>query len=324
MESRFKLFQATKVLGAMAVTGMLVAGCATQNPPGAKAGLGATAVAHRYAPVDGRKVFYREAGSRNNPTIVLLHGFPSSSHMYRDLIPRLADRFHVIAPDYIGFGYSDAPPVTEFRYTFDQLASVVDRLLAGLKVNDYVLYMQDYGGPVGFRLATAHPERVKGLVIQNANAYKDGLSDVAKGFFGPLWKERNEKTVGAVRNLITLDGTKFQYLTGTRSPERVSPDAWMHDQARLDRPGSLERQLALFIDYEKNIGLYDAWHAYLRKHQPKTLVVWGKGDPFFTVAGAEAYRKDLKQVELHVLNTGHFALEEDAPVVADLIRRTFE
>ncbi len=306
---------------------LITVACATSgpnaagNPPTASAE--AAQVAYRYATVDGLKVFYREAGSRANPTIVLLHGFPTSSHMYRSLIPLLADRFHVVAPDYIGYGHSDAPPVSKFEYTFDNLASVANSLLEQIGASNYILYMQDFGGPVGFRIATAHPERVRGLVVQNANAYNEGLSDAAKGFLFPLWKERNEKTLAAVRNLLTIDGTKFQYLTGTRQPANRSPDTWTLDQARLDRPGSAERQLALFIDYEKNVALYDKWHAYLRKHQPKTLIVWGKGDPFFTVPGAEAYRKDLPQAELHVLNTGHFALEEDAERVAELIRQKF-
>lgn len=311
-------------LAVVLVTGVLASACAlTGDSAGGERAQARPSVAYKYAQVEGRKIFYREAGRRSDPTIVLLHGFPSSSHMYRELIPLLADRFHVVAPDYIGFGHSDAPPATEFRYTFDNLAKAMVGFLNELELREYLLYMQDFGGPVGFRVATAHPERVKGLVIQNANAYAEGLSDAARGFLYPLWKERNEKTLAAFRNLIALDGTRFQYQAGTRNPEGLNPDAWVFDQALLDRPGSAERQLALFIDYENNVALYDDWQAYLRKYQPKTLVVWGKGDPFFTVAGAEAYRRDLKNVEVHLLNTGHFALEEDAPQIAHLIKRTF-
>lgn len=275
----------------------------------------------RTAVVGGHKVFYREAGNPKAPAIVLLHGFPSSSHMYRDLIPRLADRFRVIAPDYVGFGYSAAP--AEYSYTFDNLAKTVQGLLDQIGIRDAVLYMQDYGGPIGLRLAAARPECVKGLVIQNANAYLEGVGKPVADVFLPLWKERNATTEAAARGFLKLETTRFQYMQGARNAPALNPDAWTHDQALLDRPGNDAIQLALFVDYQNNVGLYDAWHAYFRKHQPKTLIVWGKGDPLFVPAGAEAYKRDLPKARLVWLDSGHFALEEDAAQVAALIKQDF-
>lgn len=274
----------------------------------------------RTALVDGFQVFFREAGHPQAPTIVLLHGFPSSSHMYRDLIPLLAGHFHVIAPDYIGFGHSEAPPVGGFAYTFDSLARVTQRLLDQIGVDEAIFYMQDYGGPVGLRLASARPDKVKGLVFQNANAYMEGVSQAAIDVFVPLWQDGDE--TGA-RQMLRAETTRFQYTAGARQPEALNPDAWTHDQALLDRPGNDERQLALFKDYQTNVASYDAWHAYFRTHQPRTLVAWGRGDPFFTVAGAEAFRRDLQTLEVHCFDTGHFALEEDAVPIAALIKRYF-
>ena len=270
--------------------------------------------------VHGRSVFYREAGDLTAPVVVLLHGFPSSSHMFRDLIPLLADRFRVIAPDYIGFGHSDAPDAKDFVYSFDNLAAHVQGLLDHLGVTDAIYYMQDYGGPIGMRLATAHPQRVKGLVVQNANAYMEGLTPAVAAVFMPLWENGDE--TGA-RGMLQAETTRFQYTAGARDPDALNPDAWTHDQALLDRPGSAERQMALFMDYRNNVPLYDAWHAYFRDHQPKTLVAWGKGDPFFGVPGAQAYGKDLKDVTVELLDAGHFALEECADDVAVLIKKTF-
>ena len=282
-----------------------------------------TEVHARTATIDGQKVFYREAGDPKAPVIVLLHGFPSSSHMYRDLIPRLADRFHVVAPDYIGFGHSAAPAPGEYSYTFDNLAKTMQALLDQIGVRDAVYYMQDYGGPIGLRLAAAHPERVKGLVIQNANAYIEGVGKPVADVFLPLWKERNAATEGAARGFLTSETTRFQYTYGARDAAALNPDAWTHDQALLDRKGNDVIQLALFVDYQNNVGLYDAWHAYLREHQPRTLIVWGKGDPLFVPAGAEAYKKDLPKAQLVWLDGGHFALEENAAEVATLIKKTF-
>ncbi len=280
-------------------------------------------VQYRTADVDGQKVFYREAGGPKAPVIVLLHGFPSSSHMYRDLIPRLADRFHVIAPDYIGFGYSAAPSPAEYRYTFDNLAKAVQGLLDQIGVRDAVYYMQDYGGPIGLRLATAHPERVKGLVVQNANAYIEGIGQPLADVFQPLWKDRNATTEAVARGFLKAETTQFQYTSGARKAAALNPDAWTHDQALLDRPGNDAIQLALFVDYQNNVGLYDAWHDYFRKHQPKMLIAWGKGDPLFVPAGAEAYKKDLPRARLVWLEGGHFALEENAAEVAALIKQNF-
>ena len=272
------------------------------------------------AVVDGHKLFYRAAGDVTAPAIVLLHGYPSSSHMYRDLIPMLAKNFRVIAPDYLGFGYSDAPKATEFNYTFDNLAALTGKLLEQIGVNRYAVYMQDYGGPVGLRLASTRPQQVAGLVIQNANAYMDGISEAAANIFMPLWNNNDE--TGA-RQMLLAETTKYQYTAGAANPDNLNPDAWTMGQAALDRPGDADRQLALFKNYQTNVGLYDTWHAYFREHQPKTLIVWGKGDPFFTVPGAEAYKRDLKDIEVHYLNGGHFALEEFSSDVAQLIKARF-
>ena len=281
---------------------------------------GPTATTYHCVPVQGRSVFYREAGSPTAPAIVLLHGFPSSSHMFRDLIPLLADRFHVIAPDYIGFGHSEAPDAKDFEYSFDQLAAHVQGLLDQIGISDAIYYMQDYGGPVGMRLATAHPERVRGLVIQNANAYMEGLTPAVAALFMPLWEQGDE--TGA-RGMLLAETTRMQYTAGARDPQALNPDAWTHDQALLDRSGSADRQMALFQDYRNNMPLYDIWQAYFRLHQPKTLVAWGQGDPFFGVPGARAYQKDLKDITVELLDAGHFALEERAADVAALIKKTF-
>ncbi|MCZ8218771.1 MAG: alpha/beta hydrolase [Acidovorax sp.] len=279
-----------------------------------------TRVEHHQIDIDGLRTFYRAAGNPANPVIVLLHGFPSSSHMFRDLIPLLADRFRVIAPDYIGFGHSAAPTVNEFEYSFDKLTAHVRALLDHIGVTDAIYYMQDYGGPIGLRLATAKPALVRGLVIQSANAYMEGLTPAVAGVFMPLWEKGDD--TGA-RQMLLAETTKMQYTAGARQPDALSPDAWTLDQALLDRPGSAERQMALFKDYRHNVPLFEVWQAYFRSHQPKTLVAWGRGDPFFGVPGAEAFRRDLKDVRVELLDSGHFALEEDAARVAELIKQTF-
>ncbi len=275
---------------------------------------------YRTRAVDGVDVFYREAGPADAPTIALLHGFPSSSHMYRELIPLLADRFHLVAPDYPGFGHSAAPAPADFAYTFDHLADVMDRFLADLGLDRYSLYMQDYGGPVGLRLAARHPERIATLIVQNANAYAEGIS-AAFDPLQPFWADRTPDTERPARALLTRDTTVFQYTHGARRPEAVSPDAWTVDQHFLDRTGNDAIQLDLLHDYPSNLALYPAWHAYLQAHQPPTLIVWGRNDPFFTVPGAEAFRRDLPDADLHLLDTGHFALEEDHATIAAHIRR---
>lgn len=276
-----------------------------------------------HALVKGQTIFYREAGKTSLPTIVLLHGFPSSSHMFRDLIPRLADRFHVVAPDYVGFGHSSAPSAESFAYTFDNLADHVQGLLDQLGVRDAIFYMQDYGGPVGLRLATAHPERVKGLIIQNANAYMEGVGKPVADVFLPLWQERNASTEAAARGFLKAETTRFQYTAGAREAEKLNPDAWVFDQTLLDRPGNDAIQLSLFVDYRHNVPLFESWQSYFRRQQPKTLIVWGEGDPLFVAAGAQAYKKDLPKAKLVWLKGGHFALEEHADVVAKEIKQVF-
>jgi len=275
-------------------------------------------VHYRTQAVDGIEIFYREAGSPDAPAVLLLHGFPTSSHMFRDLIPRLAQRYHVIAPDYPGYGFSDAPSPASFTYTFDSLADVMGRFTQAVGLDSYALYMQDFGGPVGFRMAVRHPERVSALIVQNANAYEEGLSpamDTAR----PAWERRTPETERTLRGFLTPETTKFQYLHGARDPGRISPDAWLHAQAGLDRPGNDEIQLALLHDYGSNPRQYPLWQSYLRERRPPTLVVWGQHDPFFTVAGARAYERDVPDSEIHLLETGHFALEEEAPTIARLM-----
>jgi pimeloyl-ACP methyl ester carboxylesterase/quinol monooxygenase YgiN len=268
--------------------------------------------------VAGINIFYREAGPAEAPAIVLLHGFPSSSHMFRDLIRDLSDRFHLIAPDYPGFGNSDSPGPHEFDYTFDHLSLVVEEFLRTIGVTRFSLYMQDYGGPIGFRIASRHPEWIESLIVQNANAYPDGLSE-AWAPLRALWQDRqaNEQ---AARNFLLRETTIFQYTHGAHDAGRISPDGYNSDQAFLDRAGNDAIQLNLLFDYQSNLRLYPEWHAYLRKSQPRTLVVWGKNDPFFTIAGAEAFRKDLPNPEIHLIDAGHFALEEAHEKIATLIR----
>jgi pimeloyl-ACP methyl ester carboxylesterase len=275
---------------------------------------------YRNATIDGHNIFYREAGPKNAPAIVLLHGFPSSSHMFRELIPKLSDRFHVIAPDYLGFGYSDAPAASEFRYTFDNITALVEKLLFEvLGLTKFSIYVQDYGAPVGFRIASRHPQAIEGIVVQNGNAYVEGISPA----FEPLnafWTNRNTETEKPVRALLTAETTRFQYTHGAKNPEAVSPDSWTFDQMLLDRPGNDAIQLDLFHNYTSNVALYEEWHGYFRARQPKTLIVWGQNDPFFTVEGAKAFLRDLPQAELHLLDTGHFALEEESSFIASRIR----
>ena len=275
---------------------------------------------YRYADVKGRKLFYREAGSRNSPTIVLFHGFPSSSHMFRDLIPKLADKLHVIAPDYPGFGYSDAPSAKEFSYTFDNLAAHIEELLfTNLGLKRFSIYVQDYGAPVGYRIASKHPDAVQSIVVQNGNAYAEGIG---AGFdaMKPFWANRNAETEKPVRQLLTKEMTIFQYTHGVKDPEKISPDSYTVDQFFLDREGNPAIQLDLLHNYQSNLTHYDRWHEYFRKSQPKMLIVWGKNDPFFTVAGAKAYQRDLPKAELHLLDTGHFALEDSGDFIAERIR----
>jgi pimeloyl-ACP methyl ester carboxylesterase len=271
------------------------------------------------AKVDGLNIFYREAGSPDAPALLLLHGYPSSSHMFRDLIPQLAAHYHVLAPDYPGFGYSDSPFPESFEYTFDHLADIVDHLLEQKGIARYSIYIQDYGSPVGFRLATRHPERIQAIITQNGNAYEEGLAPFWAEYLVPFWQNRNAATEAKVRELLSLDATKLQYLTGVRDPGHISPDAWSFDQALLDRPGNAAIQLALFYDYRNNLPLYPAWHQYLRDNLPPVLAVWGKNDPIFLEPGARAFERDNPRTEIHMLDTGHFALEEESAQIAALI-----
>ncbi len=273
--------------------------------------------------VRGLNHFYREAGPKDAPTIVLLHGFPSSSHMYRDLIPMLSDKFHLIAPDYVGFGYSAMPSAKEFEYTFDNQAAYIEELLLStLDLKTFSIYVQDYGAPIGFRIASKNPGAITGIIAQNGNAYAEGIGP---GFDGikPLWKNRNPETEAATRELLTLKTTKFQYVNGVKDESKISPDAYHFDQMFLDRPGNDAIQINLLYDYQNNLKLYDGWHAYFKKYQPRTLITWGTNDVFFPVAGAKAFLRDLPKAELHLIDTGHFALEDNCEFIAQKIRNFF-
>ena len=273
---------------------------------------------HHTISIDGLDIFYREAGSRSNPTILLLHGFPTSSHMFRNLMSALADRFHLIALDYPGYGNSSMPTVDEFDYTFDRLAQIVEKFITAINLKKYSLYVMDYGAPIGYRIAAKYPERVESLIVQNGNAYEEGLRE----FWEPIkayWQERSPENADKLRPFFTLETTKWQYTNGVRNPEAISPDTWNMDQHFLDRPGNVEIQLALFYSYGTNPPLYPQWQEYFRKYQPPTLIVWGKNDYIFPAEGAYPYKRDLKDVEFHLLDTGHFALEEDGDAIANHI-----
>ncbi|MCP6758857.1 MAG: alpha/beta hydrolase [Fischerella sp. CENA71] len=270
--------------------------------------------------VDGLNIFYREAGAPSNPTILLLHGFPTSSHMFRNLIVALADRFHLIAPDYPGFGNSSMPTVNEFDYTFESLAEVMEKFTQAIGLSKYSLYVMDYGAPIGFRLATKHPERVEALIVQNGNAYEEGLREFWESLKA-YWRDRSSENADKLKQLLTLDATKWQYTHGVRNPQVVSPDNWIIDQHFLDRPGNNDIQLTLFYSYGSNPPLYPQWQDYFRTYQPPTLVVWGKNDFIFPAEGAYPYQRDLKNIEFHLLDTGHFALEEEGDAIANHIRR---
>jgi pimeloyl-ACP methyl ester carboxylesterase len=277
-------------------------------------------VAYRTVKIDDLDIFYREAGPKDGNSVLLLHGFPTSSHMFRNLIPALADKFHLVAPDYPGFGNSSMPTVDEFEYTFDNLAEVIGKFTSKVGLKKYALYVQDYGAPVGYRLAVMHPDRVQALVVQNGNAYDEGIDN---GFWTPLkayWKEKTEAREKPLRGFFTREATIAQYTDGVRDREAISPDNWNMDQPLLDRLGNAEIQLALFYSYGSNPPHYRQWQSFFRDYQPPTLVVWGKNDPIFPAAGAEPYKRDLKNIEFHLLDTGHFALEEDGDKIAYLMR----
>lgn len=270
--------------------------------------------------VDGLNIFYREAGEAGQPLLLLLHGFPSSSHMYRDLIACLADTYHIIAPDYPGFGQSSAPSVQEFSYTFDNLAKVMEHFIDQLQLEHIHLYVQDYGGPVGFRIASRRPELFASLIIQNANAYTEGLGQALAPLVAYI-QYPDATHEQAARVFLTLNATKWAYLNGAQDISLVSPDSYITDQYYLDRAGNDEIQLALFRDYGSNLALYEAWHQYFRTYQPRTLVVWGKNDAMFVAAGGDAYKKDLPDAVVIQINGGHFLLEEHHQYVAESIIR---
>jgi pimeloyl-ACP methyl ester carboxylesterase len=280
-----------------------------------------TSVRYGFETVNGLKIFFREAGDPSKPTIVLLHGFPTSSHMYEKLMADLADAYHLVAPDYPGFGESSFPSPDKYEYTFDNIAKTMDKFLEQKALSKYSLFIQDYGAPIGFRIATAHPDRVQTLLVQNGNAYEEGI---AKSGWEPIlkyWKDKtpeNEKTI--IENVFTIEGMKWQYTHGTRNPEGISPDNWNLDYMKISRPGQHKVQLGLFYDYQNNIKRYPVWQKYLRDNQPPVLIVWGQHDAFFPVPGAEGYLRDVEDVDYNILNTGHFALEEEGPLIAKKVR----
>jgi len=274
---------------------------------------------HRVVDVDGLKIFYREAGAETSPALLLLHGFPTSSHMFRDLIPSLADDYHVIAPDLPGFGFSDAPERSEFKYTFDHLADVIDRFTTVAGLTRYAVYVFDYGAPVGFRLAMRHPARIVAIISQNGNAYEEGLSEG----WNPIqryWKESTPEHRRALREFLKPEATKWQYTHGVQDETRVAPESYTLDPALLARPGNDEIQLDLFLDYASNVALYPQFQEYFRTHRPPLLAVWGKNDPFFLPPGAEAFKRDIPGAVVRFFDTGHFALETHAAEIAAAIR----
>jgi pimeloyl-ACP methyl ester carboxylesterase len=277
-------------------------------------------VNYRSADVDGMKIFYREAGAAPAPKLLLLHGFPTASHMFRDLIPLLSGRFHIVAPDLPGFGRSDMPPPSRFRYTFDNIAAVVDRFTEVIAFDRFALYVFDYGAPTGFRIAMRHPERISAIISQNGNAYIEGLSEG----WNPIrayWQDPSDRNRAALRTFLAPETTVWQYTHGVSDPSKVSPDGYSLDNFYLARPGSDEVQLDLFGDYKSNVALYPAFQGYFRTHKPRFLAIWGKNDPFFLPPGAEAFKRDIPQATVRFLETGHFALETHATDVAEAIKQ---
>ena len=269
--------------------------------------------------VNGVDIFYREAGRKGAPVILLLHGYPTSSHMFRNLMEDLSDSYHLIAPDYPGYGNSEQPPMESFDYTFDNMALIVEGFLAKLEITQYSIYLMDYGAPIGYRIAAKYPERVQALIVQNGNAYEEGLRD----FWVPIKKYWNDYTVEngkALEGFHSPDGLKWQYTHGVQNAETINPDNWNIDLQHLTRNENPEIQLAMFYDYRTNVPLYPSWQEYFRTYQPPTIIVWGKNDYIFPAEGAYPYKRDLKNLEFHLLDTGHFALEEKGSEIAELIR----
>jgi pimeloyl-ACP methyl ester carboxylesterase len=283
-------------------------------------GLIAAVTHHRYIDIDGHTIFYRESGPKDAPTIVLLHGYPSSSYSFRELIPRLADRYHVIAPDHLGFGFSDAPPVDEFTYSFDALTKVTAALLARLNVDRYALYLHDYGAPIGWRLAVANPEAITGIVSQNGNGYEEGF---VEDFWVPIWLHGREPSLEhetALQGALSLDVIRWMYVTGEPDETFISPETWQRDHALLSRPGNDRVQLALFGDYINNVAQYKQLHTYFQATKVPLLAVWGAGDPTFRPEGAQAFTKHLPDAQVHLLTAGHFALESQVDEISRLVR----
>jgi pimeloyl-ACP methyl ester carboxylesterase len=297
--------------------------CMSTNAPAQNMISSRQSISYHSVEIRGLDIFYREAGPANAPTVLLLHGFPSSSRMWEPLLPLLADKYHLIAPDYPGFGHSSAPSPSSFEYTFDNLARVMDELTTRLGITSYVLFMQDYGGPIGFRMALAHPERVRAIIVQNAVAHEQGLS--------PLWEARKKywadpahELANLKANFTSFEATRQRHIGSSPHPDRYDPDTWSDEYAFLTRPGQADIQTTLFLDYRTNVASYPRWQNWLRKLQPPTLVVWGKYDPSFTVAGATAYAGDVPKAEIHILDAGHFALDEATDQIAPLVRDFLE
>lgn len=276
-------------------------------------------ITYRSVFIDGVKIFYREAGPRDAPTLLLLHGYPSSSRQFDSLIPLLADCYHIVAPDYPGFGQSDAPPPSAFAYTFDRIAAVIDAFTDALRLSRYVLYVNDYGGPIGFRLAVKHPERIRAMVVQNAVCSDEGLGpawDIRRAY----WKDRAQYEDTVIPGFTSLEGAKQRHVGSSPHPERYNPDTWTDEYALLARPGARAIQADLFYDYQTNVASYRAWQAWLRAHQPPLLVLWGRYDPSFALAGADVYRREVPTAEVHILDAGHFAFDEAVDEIAALMR----
>jgi pimeloyl-ACP methyl ester carboxylesterase len=281
-------------------------------------------VRHQITAVDGLNVFHREAGDPANPKLVLLGGFPASSHQFRNLIPALADRFHVLSPDYPGFGNSDMPDPPSFAYTFDRLSEIIEGWLRRLGLTRFGLYVQDYGGPVGFRILSRHPEWLEWLIIQNSNAYEEGFTAAWDGIRHRLWKSRSAETEAPLDGFLRLEGIRSVYLHGHRDPALISPDNWNMDFRFMERPQARRVQLDLLYDYRTNVPLYPAWQRFLRERRPETLIFWGQNDVFFTPEGGEAYLRDLPDAELHRLDSGHFAVEDSLETIAANIDRFYQ
>ena len=300
----------TKTLVQLAVTALLLMN--TVNTSAAEP------ITYRVTKVDGQDVFYREAGPKDAPTILFLHGLPSSSRMYQPLLEsKLSKTYHLVAPDYVGFGHSSWPDSKEFKYTFDNLASIVQHFCEQLHLDHYTLFMEDYGGPIGFKLALAHPERVQAMIVQNAVAHQEGLSPlwaVRKAF----WEDRAGHEAALRKNLVSLEASRQRHVGNDPNPERYNPDLWVDEYYFLNRPGQADIQSDLFYDYQNNVKAYPIWQAWLRKYKPPMLVVWGRYDPSFTVEGAEAYKKDDPNAQVHILDAGHFAIDQKADQIIDL------